>query len=91
MVAAKAGNGDALRYLYVRYADEVHRYVCTIVHEAHEAEDITRQVFSKLTGALCDYEQGEVPFAAWVLRFAHDVALYHLRSLRAVPTEGARG
>jgi RNA polymerase sigma-70 factor (ECF subfamily) len=86
VAAAKAGDRDAIRYLYVRSADHVYHYVRTIVRDAHEAEDVTQQVFAKLMTILPKYEQREVPFAAWLLRVARNVALDHMRSIRAVPS-----
>jgi RNA polymerase sigma-70 factor, ECF subfamily len=91
VAAAKAGDRDAFCYLYVRYADDVYRYVRRIVRDVHEAEDVTQQVFTKLMTALPKYEQREVPFLGWVLRVARNLALDHLRSLRAVPCDEVRG
>jgi RNA polymerase sigma-70 factor, ECF subfamily len=87
---AKAGDSEGLHYLYVRYADDVQRYVASFVHDHHEAEDITQNVFAKLMTAIKRYEQREVPFAAWILRVARNAALDHLRSKRAIPTEEVR-
>jgi RNA polymerase sigma-70 factor (ECF subfamily) len=88
VTAAKRGDGDAFRYLYVRFADDVYRYVRRVVHDRHEAEDVTQQVFAKLMTRIDKYEQREdVPFSAWILRVARNVALDHLRQLRAVPTD----
>ena len=49
---AKHGDEDALRFLYLRYADNVYGYVCSIVRDEHEAEDVTQQMFAKLLGSL---------------------------------------
>jgi RNA polymerase sigma-70 factor, ECF subfamily len=81
---AKQGDREALRYLYVQYADNVYGYVASIVKDEHEAEDITQLVFAKLITVLHKYEQREVPFTSWLLRLAHNAALDHLR--RRVPT-----
>ncbi len=45
---AKQGDREALRHLYIRYADNVYSYVATILRDHHEAEDVTQQVFAKL-------------------------------------------
>jgi hypothetical protein len=42
---AKAGDDDAIRFLYLRYADNVYGYVCSIVRDEHETEDVTQLVF----------------------------------------------
>ena len=90
VLRAKEGDRDALRFLYVRYADNIYGYVRSIVRDDHEAEDITQQLFSKLTFALSRYEPRSVPFAAWILRVARNLALDHLRTKRAIPCEEVR-
>lgn len=87
---AKAGDSQGLHYLYVRYADDVLRYVNSLLRDQHEAEDITQNVFAKLMTAIVKYEQREVPFDAWILRVARNAALDHLRAKRAIPTEEVR-
>jgi RNA polymerase sigma-70 factor (ECF subfamily) len=84
VTGAKQGDREALRYLYVQYADNVYGYVASIVKDEHEAEDITQLVFAKLMTVLPKYEQRKVPFTSWLLRLAHNAALDHLR--RRVPT-----
>jgi len=46
---AQRGDREALRYLYARYADNVYSYVSSIVRDHYEAEDVTQQVFAKLS------------------------------------------
>lgn len=82
---AKQGDDDALRYLYLCYADNVYGYVCSIVRDEYEAEDVTQQIFAKLITALWRYEPRLVPFSAWILRVAHNAAIDHVRALRPVP------
>jgi RNA polymerase sigma-70 factor (ECF subfamily) len=90
VVRARHGDRDALRYLYVCYADSVYGYVSRIVRDEHEAEDITQHVFAKLMTVLPKYEQRSVPFAAWILRVARNVAVDHMRQRRAIPCEEVR-
>jgi RNA polymerase sigma-70 factor (ECF subfamily) len=87
---AKQGDDDAIRFLYLRYADNVYGYVCSIVRDEHEAEDVTQQIFAKLLTALQRYEPRSVPFSAWILRIAHNAAIDHMRARRAVPCEEVR-
>jgi RNA polymerase sigma-70 factor (ECF subfamily) len=87
---AKSGDMSAIHFLYVRYADDVCGYVNSIVHDSHEAEDITQNVFAKLMKAIQKYEPREVPFAAWILRVARNAALDNLRSRRQIPFEEVR-
>jgi len=87
---AKAGDMEGLHFLYVRYAGDVQRYIASFVRDHHEAEDLTQNVFAKLTRGIKKYEQREVPFAAWIMRVARNAALDHLRARRAIPTEEVR-
>lgn len=87
---AKEGDGEALRFLYLRYADNIYGYVCSIVRDEHEAEDVTQQIFAKLLSSLQRYEPRSVPFSAWILRIAHNAAIDHMRIRRAVPCEEVR-
>jgi RNA polymerase sigma-70 factor, ECF subfamily len=85
--SAKAGDRDALHYLYVVYSDNIYGYVRSIVHDDHEAEDVTQHVFAKLITTLVKYDDRGVPFFAWLLRLARNAAIDHLRSNRLTPTE----
>jgi RNA polymerase sigma-70 factor (ECF subfamily) len=87
VVAAQAGDMEAIRFLYVRYKDNVYGYVLSIVREQHEAEDCTQQVFMKLISAIQKYEPRRVPFTAWILRVARNIAIDHLRQRRAIPRD----
>jgi RNA polymerase sigma-70 factor (ECF subfamily) len=84
---AQLGDREALGFLYARYADDIYGYVRSIVHDSHEAEDVTQQVFAKLIRVIGKYEEREVPFFAWILRVARNVAVDHLRRQRLVPVE----
>jgi len=87
---AKSGDRDALGFLYARFAENVHGYVFSIVRDSHDAEEITQHVFVKLLGVIDRYEEREVPFLAWLLRVARNVALDHLRCRRLVPVAEVR-
>jgi RNA polymerase sigma-70 factor, ECF subfamily len=84
---AKEGDQDALRFLYVSFSHNVYGYVRSIVHDDHEAEDLTQHVFAKLMTSLHKYDDRGVPFFAWLLRLARNVAIDHLRANRLLPTE----
>ena len=87
---AKTGDQEAFRFLYLRYVDNVYGYVRSIVRDDYEAEDVTQHVFTKLITTLPKYEQRNVPFAAWILRVARNVAVDHMRARRAIPFEEVR-
>jgi RNA polymerase sigma-70 factor, ECF subfamily len=84
---AKEGDHDALRFLYIRYSDNVYGYVRSIVRDDKEAEDLTQQVFMKLITVIVKYQDHGVPFSGWLLRLSRNVALDHLRRRRPTPTE----
>lgn len=90
VLRAKQGDSEALRFLYVRYADHVYGYVSSIVRDDFEAEDVTQHVFAKLMTKLEKYEPREVPFSAWIIRVARNVAVDHMRQRRAIPCEEVR-
>jgi RNA polymerase sigma-70 factor (ECF subfamily) len=85
----KDGDPEAMRFLYVRYADNVYSYVRSIVRDEHEAEDITQSLFAKLPASLPHY-QPSAPFLRWILRVARNLALDHLRATRASLCEEVR-
>jgi len=76
-----------LQFLYVRYSNNIYGYVRSIVRDEHEAEDVTQHVFAKLMTSLVKYDDRGVPFFAWLLRLARNVAIDHLRANRLTPTE----
>jgi RNA polymerase sigma-70 factor (ECF subfamily) len=88
LAVARAREGDpvALRFLYVTYSNNVYGYVRSIVHDEHEAEDVTQHVFAKLMTCIGKYEPAGGAFLAWLLRVARNVAVDHLRANRVTPT-----
>lgn len=87
---ARSGDEEGLRFLYLRYADHVYSYICSIVRDEHYAEDVTQSVFARLPTALRRYEPTLVPFQAWIMRVAHNAAIDHVRGQRLVPCEHVR-
>jgi RNA polymerase sigma-70 factor, ECF subfamily len=88
VVRAQQGDQEGLHFLYTRYAPDVLRYVRSFVHDHHEAEDITQNIFIKLMSVIGKYEAREVPFTAWILRVSRNAALDHMRAKWAIPSEG---
>jgi RNA polymerase sigma-70 factor (ECF subfamily) len=84
---AQAGDRDALRFLYERYARDVQRHVRSVVRDDHEAEDVTQLVFVKLMTAIVEYDERAVPFFAWLARLSHNVAVDHRRTRYDAPVE----
>lgn len=84
---AKEGDREALRFIYVSYSQNIYGYVRSIVRDDHEAEDVTQHVFAKLMTTIGKYDDRGVPFFAWLLRMARNVAIDHLRANRATPID----
>lgn len=87
VVRAQAGDMEAIRFLYLRYKNNVYGYVLSMLRDEHEAEDVTQHVFMKLMRVIGKYEPREVPFTSWILRVARNVAVDHLRQRRPIPAE----
>lgn len=87
---AQAGDREAFAFLYARFADNINGYVRSIVHDHHEAEDVTQHVFAKLFSVIGKYQERDVPFLAWMLRVARNVAIDHIRQQRLIPVEEVR-
>jgi RNA polymerase sigma-70 factor (ECF subfamily) len=81
---ARGGEEDAVRLLYLLYADDLYGSVLSVVRDAHDAEDITSDVFARLPRALRRYRPGPAPFGAWLLRVGRNAALDHLRDQRTI-------
>jgi RNA polymerase sigma-70 factor, ECF subfamily len=88
IIRAKDGDREAIRFLYIQYADNVYGYIRSIVGDPYEAEDLTQRVFAKLIFTITKYEDRGIAFRAWLLRLARNVALDHLRTRRAILTGG---
>lgn len=80
IAAAKAGEWDAIHYLYARYADDVFADVQSVVDDRAAAEEITHDVFMKLSKAIDEYEEHAAPFAAWIMEVARNAALDHVQA-----------
>lgn len=72
---ARAGDQDALRFLYVRCADDVYDYARTIVSNHDEAREVTRRVFAMLERLIEWYEEQDGPFPVWIRHVARSVAV----------------
>jgi RNA polymerase sigma-70 factor, ECF subfamily len=69
---AQGGDGEAMRFLYVRFAPEVRRHIAGLARDAAEADDVTRDVFAGLPTSIDGYQPREGPFEAWILGVARD-------------------
>src|SRR4051794_12814042 len=84
---ARAGDVQALRFLYLRYSPGVFSHVRSMLGDEHAAEDVTQTVFARLAIRLQRYKDGEAPFGTWITRVAHNAAIDHMRAHRQIPRE----
>ena len=82
---AARGDPDALRDLYVRYADNVYSYVVYDRARSPRGRGRDAARLHALPAALVRYEDRGAPFLSWLLRLARNAALDQLRSRRAIP------
>jgi RNA polymerase sigma-70 factor (ECF subfamily) len=84
MLVARAQRGDraALEDLYLLHFDRVYSYLHMSVGSRHDAEDLTTQTFMKMLEAIRRFEWRSVPFSAWLMCIAHNLAMDHFRANR---------
>jgi RNA polymerase sigma-70 factor, ECF subfamily len=69
---ARAGDSEAVGWLYDRYFERIFKYVYLKVGNPTEAEDITEQVFLKMIEAIGNFTWQGSSFASWLYRIAHN-------------------
>jgi RNA polymerase sigma-70 factor (ECF subfamily) len=72
----------ALEELYLLHFDRIYGYLHMSVGNRHDAEDLTTQTFVKMLEAIRRFQWRSVPFSAWLLRIAHNLAIDHFRANR---------
>jgi RNA polymerase sigma-70 factor, ECF subfamily len=72
----------ALEELYLLHFDRIYGYLHLSVGNRHDAEDLTTQTFVKMLEAIRRFQWRSVPFSAWLLRIAHNLAIDHFRANR---------
>lgn len=80
MNGSMKAEGDILNFddIYAAYRPRIHRYLALMVG-AGEAEDLTQEVFAKISRALAGY-RGEAALSTWVYKIAAHAALDRMRS-----------
>src|SRR5438874_10321961 len=80
--AAKAGDAAAFGELYERYRDAIYRFCLARTGTAHDAEDLTADVFVKALQSIDRYQDRGLPFAAFLYRIARNAAIDRSRTLK---------
>ena len=75
----QAGEGDLFAELYQRYFTRVYGYIRVALNDAHEAEDVTQQVFMQVFEALPKFRLGTQPVRAWLFTITRNVTVSQLR------------
>jgi RNA polymerase sigma-70 factor, ECF subfamily len=71
--------------IYTTFNQKIRRYLARLVG-ATEAEDLTQEVFIKVSRGLKDF-RGESKLSSWIYRIATNIALDHLRRSSQMTTE----
>jgi RNA polymerase sigma-70 factor, ECF subfamily len=77
--AAQAGDLEALASLYDTHINQVYRYALARLGNVHDAEDVAEEIFLKMLNGLPKYQVRKVPFAAWLMRIAHNEVISFAR------------
>ena len=64
--------------IYSNFQPKIHRYLTRLVG-AQEAEDLTQEVFAKISRSLADF-RGESQISTWIYRIATNAALDKIRT-----------
>src|SRR5207253_5955 len=74
----------AYREVYSRYIRPVHSYILRRVHNHHDAEDLTAQVFVQALDHLDPEKAGTDEVASWLFTSARNATANHTRRRRYV-------
>ncbi len=77
--SARAGNPEAVGWLYERYFDRIYRYIYLKLGDPGEAEDLSEQVFLKMIESVASFQWQGSSFASWLYRIAHNQVVDALR------------
>jgi RNA polymerase sigma-70 factor (ECF subfamily) len=87
--AAQGGDLEAIGELYDTHINQVYRYALARLGNVQDAEDVVSEIFYKMLNGLPNYQWRKVPFAAWLMRIAHNevVSFTRRNGRRANDTE----
>ncbi|HEX9162112.1 MAG TPA: sigma-70 family RNA polymerase sigma factor [Thermoanaerobaculia bacterium] len=77
----EAAKTDPSRFaeLYEDNFERVYAFIIRRVHDRHDAEDLTSEVFQNALANLSKFEWRGAPFAAWLYRIAANAVADHFR------------
>jgi RNA polymerase sigma factor (sigma-70 family) len=78
------GDQTAFAALYEMHVERVYRHVYYLVPDAHDAEDITQEVFIKAWKSIHKYKPTGAPFVAWLIVVARNAVTDYFRSKKNV-------
>jgi len=78
----RRGDLDALSALIARYQNRLYRYLLRLVRETADAEDLFQQTWVRVAERIRQYNP-ERNFDAWLFSVARNLAIDHLRRVRA--------
>jgi len=73
-------DSEAFAGLYDRHVVRVYRHIYYMINDQKEAEDLTAQTFLQAWEAIGRFQPRGAPFASWLLRIAHNLAVSNLRA-----------
>ncbi len=82
---AKAGDLEAFEALTTRYERRVYTLALRMLHNEHDAEDVTQETFMSAVEHLDGFRQ-ESRFSTWLLRIATHAALKIIRKRKGLDT-----
>lgn len=75
------GNAQAFRQLVEQYKDLVFRTCMGLLHDVHEADDITQEVFIEVFQSIASF-RFQSKFSTWLYRIAVNKSLNHLKKMK---------
>jgi len=75
---ALTGDEGACQKILNLYKGRIFSYVYRMVHNYHDAEDITFDTFIKCFNALASFDTSK-PFTTWLFTIAHNLTMDHFR------------
>jgi RNA polymerase sigma-70 factor, ECF subfamily len=81
---SQSSDRDAFATLYETYLDRIRRYIYFRVYDRELSEDLTSLVFLKVWEHLDRFEGGQIPFAKWAYRIAHNTVIDYYRTRKLV-------